>query len=73
MRCANCGSENLRVRETRKVTDSIYRERECKDCGYVFYTAEFECEYDEMYKKEWIKHNRNRAEMKRKRKEAKNK
>ena len=72
MQCPNCGSENLRVLETRHVTDSIYRQRKCKDCLHIFYTAEFICEFDDMYEEEWLNHNRNSEYMKRKRKEAKN-
>ena len=52
MQCPNCGSKNLRVLENRHVTDSIYRQRKCKDCYHIFYTAEFICEFDDMYEEE---------------------
>lgn len=40
MMCPSCGSESLKVIDSRKTTDSIRRRRRCKDCGERFTTYE---------------------------------
>lgn len=43
MTCPVCGGDNL-VTYSFKDCEAIYRERTCKECEHVFYTAE--CEFD---------------------------
>jgi len=43
--CKKCGSDNCmvtdtRTRKIRKIGETIYRRRECLDCGYKWSTAE---------------------------------
>lgn len=59
MTCPKCGSKTA-------VTDCVdnhsdneyYRRRKCKDCGYRFYTLEFEAELDENFKSAWYGNHR---------------
>lgn len=40
MNCPKCGSEINYVYRTKKLTASVYRERKCCNCGFVFETDE---------------------------------
>ena len=40
MRCPACGSEDLRVLETREADNAIKRRRRCEACGHRFSTTE---------------------------------
>lgn len=40
MKCSNCGGSKLRVIETRRGELSVFRRRECRDCGRLFKTEE---------------------------------
>lgn len=55
MKCPTCGSEkDVRVTTVVNTSDNEnLRERRCKNCGCVFYTTEFEVDYDETFKKEF--------------------
>ena len=49
MRCPECKSKALIVVDSRPKTDTIYRRRECCDCGFRFSTNEIgEEEYREL-------------------------
>ena len=54
MRCPDC-SGVLRTGDTLHIDkhNEIYRKRICTKCGKVLYTAEFEVEPDERFRKEW--------------------
>lgn len=49
MTCPVCGGKN-KVVGTKTDCESIHRKRVCEECGYVFYTAEYDApssaEYD---------------------------
>lgn len=38
--------------------DEKYRKRKCRACGNKFYTIEYEVEYDQRLRNEWVKYNR---------------
>lgn len=54
MICPKC---NAKVVVTDSVnnpaTNETYRKRKCLTCGHIFYTVEYEMEYDETLSKEW--------------------
>ena len=52
MVCPKC-SGKVRVIDNVRVDNDIYRKRRCVDCNRVFFTAEFEVEYDGVFKYEW--------------------
>ncbi len=46
MTCPKCGGDKLHVYDVRHVDcESIWRRRECKDCGHRFSTMEYEVEF----------------------------
>ena len=49
MECPECGSDNLRVVDTRSTRNDVKRRRECNDCLWKFTTYEFYVQ-DECYK-----------------------
>ena len=59
MKCPDCGGEV-------KVIDSVFnidqneilRKRKCKDCDHIFYTIEFEIEYDTNARETWYRYAR---------------
>ena len=57
MTCPECGSESA-VWDIAKAREELYRKRKCKVCGLKFCTIEYEVEYDENFRKEWVKYNR---------------
>ena len=57
MKCEKC-SGKLRVIDSVNSPDNvIYRKRKCVNCGFIFYTIEFDVEYSDI-KKEWNKYYR---------------
>ena len=54
MKCPDCGGD-VKVMDSVFNTDQneVLRKRKCKDCGHVFYTIEFEIEYDTNTKETW--------------------
>ena len=40
MRCPKCGKGRVKVILTRQNADKTFRKRECRKCGYIFYTEE---------------------------------
>ena len=40
MVCPKCGSDQLRIANTRQFPDTVTRARHCMVCGYIFHTAE---------------------------------
>lgn len=64
MLCPKCNGKVL-VTDTRGTPNNdIYRERKCVNCGYIFYTIEFEVESTDDFKKEWSKYHRHWKEVK---------
>ena len=57
MVCPECGGK-VHVIDNVSSDDENYRKRECKECGHIFYTLEFEVEYDTTFKKAWRKNHR---------------
>ena len=52
MRCPTCKGK-LRTVDTIPYSDnSIYRRKRCLECGYLFYTIEFEVERNDKCRKE---------------------
>ena len=43
MFCPKCGTKT-KVIESREVEEEVFRNRKCPNCGYSFYTEEFESE-----------------------------
>lgn len=60
MTCPKCQSTRLGVMDSVNNNDAneTYRKRKCLECGKIFYTAEFEVEYGEMFANDWNKHHR---------------
>ncbi len=60
MLCPKCNSHNVNVVDVVKIEqlNEIYRKRKCHDCNYMFYTIEFEVEYDEQLRHDWNKNRR---------------
>lgn len=57
MNCPKCG-EKTKVIDLSTAPDEKYRKRNCRVCGHKFYTIEYEVEYDQRFKDEWVKYNR---------------
>ena len=57
MNCPECGSESA-VWDIAKAREELYRKRKCKVCGLKFCTIEYEVEYDENFRKDWVTYNR---------------
>ena len=53
MNCPKCNGKVLVVDTVNLPSNEIYRKRKCSECGYSFYTAEFEVEYDQGFANEW--------------------
>lgn len=60
MVCPKCGCNKISVKDSVKniTYNEIYRRRACSDCGHIFYTVEFEAEYNQRFKDEWKQHSR---------------
>ena len=59
MTCPKCGSKTAVIDNVNNRSDNeYYRRRKCKDCGYRFYTLEFEAELDENFKSAWYGNHR---------------
>ena len=39
MKCPKCKADT-KVKESLSDVDAVYRRRDCKECGYIFYTSE---------------------------------
>ena len=57
MKCPTCNSSNNITHDfvTNPETNEVYRRRDCKNCGRVFFTVEFEVEVTEKLQEEWLK------------------
>lgn len=57
MICPICGGKVTTI-EVRHNTDDneSYRQKKCNVCGHIFYTLEFEAEFDEVFKNTWRAH-----------------
>ncbi len=42
MNCPKCGSERIRIVDTKSDSESVIRTRVCKSCGYKYKTIEYE-------------------------------
>ena len=45
MKCPKCGSENIKIIDSRSADTLVYRIRKCLDCEYRFGTKESIVEY----------------------------
>lgn len=54
MICPKCDGK-VRVKDVRhsKYSQDDFRQRECKECGYIFYTVEAIEKFDEKFKRQW--------------------
>lgn len=50
MTCPRCGGKT-KVKGSKSDCESVHRERICMECGYGFYTEEYEAKSPETYKK----------------------
>lgn len=68
MVCFNCNSDNVEVKETISQPYNTYRQKKCKECGFVFYTKESACEESEAKPlfQEWTKERSRKARAKKK-------
>ena len=60
MNCEKCGSKDVKVLDVVHNNDAyeIYRKKQCKNCGRMFYTMEFEVEDDAVFMESWYEHYR---------------
>ena len=70
MLCPNCNSD-LEVKETINQPNYTWRQKRCKECGYVFFTKEAVCESMDATEasrlfKEWTKERSRKARAKKK-------
>lgn len=63
MKCPKCGADVRNIDSVHTENNEILRKRICKECDYIFFTMEFECDYDSVFKEAW---NRNHRSPKRK-------
>ena len=52
MVCPKC-SGKVRIIDNVNVDNDVYRKRRCVDCKHVFFTTEFEIEYEGVFRDEW--------------------
>lgn len=52
MVCPKCSGKVVVV-DNVHVANDIYRKRRCVDCKDIFFTAEFEVDYEGTFKDEW--------------------
>lgn len=53
MTCPKCNNQTTITNVVHVPYNETYRSRKCRNCGHVFYTAEFEVEANKRFKKEW--------------------
>ena len=54
MKCPKCEGEVKSIcGQVDTPNNETYRCKKCVDCGYTFYTVEFEVEVTPQFKKEW--------------------
>lgn len=53
MKCPKCKGIVKVIATVDVSCNEIYRERECRECGHKFYTAEFEVEPNKRFRREW--------------------
>ena len=64
MTCPNCGSDNVRVKETMPGTGStVYRRRMCCDCGNRFRTSETLLDDSEKSRNEYFEAVKNKSSL----------
>ena len=60
MKCPKCDSKKTSVVNKLISQDNeVYKKRACIACGHIFYTTEFEVDFNEQFKKEWDEAQRN--------------
>lgn len=53
MTCPKCNGK-VKVTDTVNAgNEEIYRRKMCLSCGLIFYTAEFQVDFDEKFKETW--------------------
>ena len=50
MNCPVCAGRTI-INRTVADCESVHRRRKCLDCGYIFYTAEYETETPDEFKR----------------------
>ena len=63
MICPKCKGKLHTIDTVNTPDNEVYRRRQCKECGYEFYTIEFEAECDDKFKSMWNKYHRTSSYM----------
>lgn len=60
MNCPKCKSKKVHIMDVVHNTaeDEIYRKKKCANCGFSYFTVEFEAVENARFKKEWNKYHR---------------
>ena len=58
MVCPKCGGKIHVVDNVNTNENETYRQKECRKCGYIFYTVEFEVDNDKSLKYIWKNNHR---------------
>ena len=58
MVCPKCGGKIHVVDNVNTNENETYRQKECRKCGHVFYTVEFEVDNDKNLKDTWKNNHR---------------
>ena len=53
MLCPHCNSDLVRIEESVKTNEEIYRKRKCLRCKKIFYTIEYEIEPNSDFIRQW--------------------
>ena len=53
MDCPKCGGKVHAQDTVHTPENETYRRRKCAECGFMFYTVEYEVEYDKQVQKIW--------------------
>lgn len=62
MNCPKCGGKTGVTDTVHNLNDSeTYRRRKCAECGNIFYTTEFDVDFDETYRKNWWEYARDNS------------
>lgn len=58
MVCPKCGGKIHVVDNVNTNENETYRQKECRKCGHIFYTVEFEVDNDNSLKNTWKNNHR---------------
>ena len=55
MKCLKCGGKTMVRRTNQNEKDNeVYRKRKCLECGFKFYTIEYDVEYTGDFRKNYL-------------------